>query len=186
MASLMRRLPWLGLLALAALLVAAAVSAGESDGLLSEHEVKAAFVLNFVRFVNWPSGTPDAELGICTQGDGPLAQAVDKLTRGKQVGGRQLRVYVTPLGAGPECSVLLVDGNHGKKAYTLLASVDKKPVLTIGEGPSFLANGGMLTLLVENRRVVFEANPAAIQRAGLDISSSLLRLARNLRWGGLP
>ena len=166
--------------------MAVALSAGEPGGQPSEYEVKAAFVLNFVRFVNWPSGTSDSELGICTQGDGPLAQAVDKLTRGKQVSGRQLRVHVTPQGAGPECSVLLADENHGKKAYPLLASVDKKPVLTIGEGPSFLANGGMLTLLVENQRVVFEANPAAIQRAGLDISSSLLRLARNLRWGGQP
>lgn len=154
------------------------------SGQPSEHEVKAAFVLNFIRFVNWPAA--QRELTICIREESELTQAAGKMLANKLVGGRPSKLVIASLDSLPACSVLLIGGDHNKNLMPALAAVDGRPVLTIGESTSFLASGGMLALLVEDHRIVFEANVAAIRRSGLDISSSLLQLARKTRAGGQP
>ncbi|MCC7154538.1 MAG: YfiR family protein [Bryobacterales bacterium] len=154
------------------------------SGQPSEHEVKAAFVLNFIRFVNWPS--TQRELIVCQPEESELGQAAGKMMANKLVSGRPVKLLTATLDSLPACSVLLIGGDHTRKLTQALAAVDGKPVLTVGESSAFLAGGGMLALLVEDRRVVFEANVAAIRRSGLDISSNLLQLARKAHAGGQP
>ena len=161
-----------------------AVTLAQNGDHPAEEEVKAAFVLNFIRFVNWPVSHDAGELTICSTDDWPLAQAVDKMSRGKQVAGRRLRLRIAGSDLLEDCSVILVNEEHPRKAAALLAQVAAKPVLTIGEGPGFVTGGGMLALVRERQKIAFDANVTAIQRSGLDVSSSLLRLARNVRRDG--
>jgi len=157
-----------------------------ADSSPSEVEIKAAFVLNFVRLVKWDVVAGEAnpsELAICTLGNSDFASALQRVAGGKGIGTRSIVVRVNPNPDVLRCRVLVVDASQYPIARPILRDIRTAPVLTIGNGPGLLAIGGMFELLVEDHRVQFDASLEAIQRAGLDVSARLLQLSRNLRKG---
>jgi hypothetical protein len=145
-----------------------------------EYEVKAAFLLNFTKFIEWPATAfADAEspFAICILGKDPFGRALDDIVAGEVVGARKL--VVRRLSASPEpraCQVLFADGAQ-RDTRRLLASLGPG-VLTVGEGEGFLRDNGMIAFVLDNRRVRFDINQSAAERAALKLSSRLLNVAR--------
>jgi hypothetical protein len=155
----------------------------EAEELPLEYQVKAAFLMNFTKFVQWPPAAftdTAAPLSICILGDDPFGSAVDQLIQGEIANGRKLAVQRLHNPPPPKsCQVLFVD-KSGKETSKTLAALGPG-VLTVGQGDGFLHAGGMIAFVIENRRVRFDINQAAAQSAGLAVSSKLLNVARQVR-----
>jgi hypothetical protein len=177
---------------LSAAIIAAATAAAGVRSLSAqvpetvEDEVKAAYVFNFTKFVEWPSsaftGTTDP-INICVAGDAGVIRAMERTIGGEHVEGRPLRA-VSQLPEDPSACHVLFLGRGADRAARLLAATGKAPVLTIGDSTRFLQLGGMIAFVVENRRVRFDINMRPAARVGLKLSSKLLRVARNVRENG--
>ncbi len=152
----------------------------------SEMQVKAAFVLNFIRLVNWagiPGDEGNPELPVCALANSDFADAVRQSASGRMIGSRSISFRLSANPDPAHCRVLLVDAAQYPTARQALAAIQDAPVLTIGNGPGFLRIGGMLELNVRDRQVQFDAGLEPIRRARLDVSARLLQLSRNLRKG---
>lgn len=151
----------------------------------TEQDVKAAFLFNFTKFVTWPAGFPkDGEpFRVCTIADERTTRAVDKMMQGEQVGGRPVRTAVPrTTDEATTCQILYVSRDARDRAASLLASVRNLPVLTVSDGQGFVSRGGAIQFVFDDGRIRFDINPANA-RAGLTISSRLLRVARGVGGG---
>jgi hypothetical protein len=150
-------------------------------------EVKAAFVLNFIRLVNWSEVAGEAnnrELPVCACSKSDFFTAVRSLASGKPVGNRSIVFRIEPAPDVRRCRVLLVDRAHYQSARQVLGAIRDSPILTVGNGAGLLDDGGMFELIVQDSKVQFDIGLEAIRRSGLDVSARLLHLSRNLRTGG--
>jgi hypothetical protein len=149
----------------------------------SELEVKAAFVVNFINFVYWPSipGEEHPDLPICALANSDFADAVRKAAEGKMVGKRSISFRIDPNPNLLRCRVLIVDAGEYQTARPALNAIKNDAMLTIGNGPGLIQIGGMFELIVQDRKVQFDTNLESIRRAKLEVSSRLLELSRNLR-----
>lgn len=145
-----------------------------------EYGVKATFLLNFTKFIEWPPtafANPDSPLGICILGKDPFGRVLDDIVHGEAVNGHKLIVRRT--GEPPPrqaCQILFVDPGLSDQAR-IIESLGSG-VLTVGEGDRFIREGGMIAFVVNNRRVRFEINQAAAEKGALKLSSKLLSVAR--------
>lgn len=146
------------------------------------YDMKAAFLYNFAKFVEWPDKAlpPDQEpFTICVQGEERMQQAADRILQDKQVQGRPVSVrLVRAQEDAPLCQVLFVDATVGAQAERVGGLSKTFPVLTVGESDRFLQWGGIIKLFVEDGRLRFEISPQAAARAQLRVSSKLLKLGR--------
>jgi hypothetical protein len=173
---------WLtGACALALLLGCPPASA---DDTLTEVQVKAAYVFNFVKFVEWPAGafaTPQAPLVLCVASGDGLRGAFAAID-GKQAQGRPMQVRRgVKADEFKACHVLFVPESEERAAPEHLRRVGTLPVLTVGEHDGFAASGGVIGFVIRDDRVQFEINPDAANRADLKVSSRLLQLATIVR-----
>ena len=148
-----------------------------------EYQVRAAFLLNFTRFVQWPAPSEAANgaapFDICILGEDPFGAALNQIVAGENVGGRPIRIRRVRADAIGACSILYVAKDE-KNVPGIVAGAGPG-VLTVGEGDAFLDQGGIIAFVVENRRVRFNIDPAAARKAGLQLSSRLLSVARSIR-----
>jgi hypothetical protein len=152
------------------------------EGQASEYAVKAAFLLNFARFTEWPPkafATTGAPIEICVMGSDPFGAMLDELVDSETVNGRKIlvrRLKGPP--AAQTCQILFVDSQL-KNMRRALEGVESD-ALTISEGSRFIQEGGMIALVIENRRVRFDINQKAVEEHGLKLSSRLLSIARSV------
>ena len=158
----------------AALLLLATPAPGQEASF--EYRVKAAYLFNFTKFVEWPGEAlpPGAPITICVTGSNPFGAALEETIRGESVNGHPLETRAAPPADG--CHVVFVP--RGANAAALLRPFQRHAALTVGESDTFLHDGGMVNLVLDAGRVRFEINPEPAERAGIRISSRLLRLAR--------
>lgn len=153
---------------------------------VSEHQVKAAFLFNFVKFVTWPPesfASADDPVALCVVGHDPLAGSLEQLAAGKTVNNRRLEVRrVAEPAALRNCHLAFV-GADQDRPRDYLAATRAAPVLTVGETGQFGSWGGIITFATESDRVKFEINLEAADNVGLKISSKLLSLARAVNVG---
>lgn len=153
---------------------------------VSEYELKAAFLYNFARFVEWPESrrTRD-ELVIGILGDDPFGDVIDAVARGRQIKGRSITVMrIEGDDEIGHCDVLFISRSEKRRFGEITSRLDGDPVLTVGDSPSFLANGGMINLELNGPNVTFNVNLSAANRSELSISSKLLSLAQSVKRGG--
>jgi hypothetical protein len=187
MAFLKRALP-AALLGLALLLVAppAAVRAQVAA---SEYDVKAAFLFNFTKFVEWPGSAFSDDRGtlqLCVFGGNPFGKSLESVID-EEVGGHRLGVRrVEDPGKLAGCHVVFIDPSENDRTPQVLSSLRGEPVLTVGDNRGFLDRGGIINFVLEGTKVRFEINQEAAERAGLKISSKLLRLALRVTPGTKP
>ena len=166
------------LAALASMLFAPAPANAQFD----DQQVKAAFVLNFLKFVTWPPALPaaDGPIDVVVLGADDLAQAIEQASAGQQIAGRPIKVRAIRRAAdiGPAPQLLFIAGSERDRLPVLLRALEGRPVLTVGDGSGFGAAGVVLNFYTSDTRIRFEANTTAAARARLQISSHLLRLAR--------
>lgn len=174
-----------GALTLVALLALSAIAAAASPPPKSEYELKAAFLYNFAKFIDWPPRSferPDAPMVFCVLGDDPFGPILAGIAREDQVMSRQiaLRRADQPDQLGG-CHVVFVRPAAEVHLPELLRQAAARHVLLVGESSGFAERGGGIGLFVEQNRVRFAVNVAAIERAGLKVSSKLLKVARVIR-----
>jgi hypothetical protein len=148
----------------------------------TEYEVKAAFIYNFAKYVRWPEAST-SETGkpfvIGVIGRDPFGQVLDDAVRGQSLQGRAVSVKrFGKLDEVGDCDLLFISSSEKSNLQRILEVLHKAPVLTIGDMDRFADRGGMINLTTEEKRVRFEINVEAAERAGLKPGSQLLRLAR--------
>jgi hypothetical protein len=145
----------------------------------SEVTVKAAFVASLLKFVEWPATAPGTPLVLALVGDAPIGAALLDSTLGLQIGGRPVHVrIVKSLNELDDAQAVFISAGRQRQLPAILRQLDRKAVLTIGDTKGFAASGVMLNLVTQDNKVRMEANTAAAARAGLRVSSHLLRLTR--------
>jgi hypothetical protein len=140
-----------------------------------EYQVKAVYLFNFAKFIEWPAEAPAGPITICIAGQNPFGDVLEETLRGEMVNGRPLTMRVIP-GPEPGCHVVFVP--QGAASTTYLRAVQGSPTLTVGETPDFITQGGIISFILEGGKVRFQIDAKAAERADLRISSHLLRLAR--------
>jgi len=146
-----------------------------------EYDVKAAFLLNFTKFIDWPESAfsaPDAPFAICILGPDAFKNALDKMVEGETVNARKLVVRRVQRQQTGGCQILFV--SKSEKNFSTALAGEGMGVLTVGESDSFFRDGGVINFVIENKRVRFDVNQTAAKRVGLDLSSKLLQVARKV------
>jgi len=149
----------------------------------NENEVKAAFLYNFARFVDWPADTfrsPRDPIRICILGEDPFGSTLRDLLSGKSLAGRSFAVSDISDTDASGCQILFVAASERKRLKSILGL--KHPgTLTVGETEGFCAEGGVVNFKVEAGRVNFEINVDAVAQANLRVSAKVLSLAQIVR-----
>lgn len=173
---------WTALLLAALLAVPGVVVAETPAQTASEYDVKAAFLYNFTKFVDWPPAAfPDpASLKVCVLGDDPFGRSLQSVA-GEQVANHKLTVVRTDSLSRPAgCQVLFISHSERERLPQILAAVRDSPVLTVGDTKGFVDQGVIINFTLEGSKVRFEINTEAADRAGIKISSKLLQLAKRV------
>ena len=145
------------------------------DMVSDEYRLKAAFLYNFFKYVEWPPSAPqDGPMFICVAGRNPFGRVLEETVQGETINGRPLETRLI-LEPRRDCHILFVPDGTSAGAY--LRAAGGTPTLTVGERPDFIDAGGMVRFFVPDDNVRFAINPAAAERAKLRISSRLLQLA---------
>lgn len=147
-----------------------------------EYQLKAAFLFNFAKFVEWPPQSfhaPDQPVMICVLGANPFGDALEQVIGGKLVNGRPFAVRpLRELTPDCGCHLLFVPASEGRRFFAALPAVRGAGILTVGEAEGFASEGGVINLKLESGRIRFEINLEAAARERLHISSKLLQLAQ--------
>ena len=144
----------------------------------------SAFLYNFAKFTEWPpdSLAPGQRLAMCVAGDTAVASALDQTVKGHAIEGHELTVeLLKPDASARACHLLYVSGLDEKRSLQLIDSLKTASVLTASNVERFADLGGVAQLTLENGRMRFTINVNAAQRARLQLSSKLLRLARIIK-----
>jgi len=146
-----------------------------------EYQVKAAFLYNFAKFVEWPPGTfasLNDPIGICIVGVNPFGSTLETMVQGKKIGDRAFAVRRIADTQQPRgCQILFIGSAEWKRVRLLLDALKGAAILTVGETDDFTVAGGMIAFQLEGPRVRFQINLEAAEHSHLKISSKLLGLA---------
>ena len=134
-------------------------------GELSGPQVKAWFVVNFVKYTDWPGGRP-AIVQLCTLGQDATVSALAAL-EGHSVGATTIRIKtaVTMVEAA-SCQVMYIADSEARRVSAILGSLAALPILTVSEIDGFIDQGGMIGLVAQDDRYVFEINLDAAHALG--------------------
>ena len=148
-----------------------------------EYEIKAAYLYNFSKFIEWPNTGALNSVTICIYGKDPFGGFLDDAVRGKLVHGLPLAIRRLPAGeeSWDQCQVLFLGISNSTRLEAILRRLEGRSIVTIGESGSFAEAGGMIGLVVDHGRVRFDVNVAAITAARLQISSRMVELGRVVR-----
>jgi hypothetical protein len=153
---------------------------------VDEYRVKAAFVYNIARFVDWPSaafGDAGSPVVVCVLGVDPFGSALDEALQGRTVRGRPVTIRRSQdLAAG--CHVVFIAVSEKKRVEDIIDRLGSTPVLSISEVDRFTHRGGMIGLTMEGSYVRFDVNASAANRVNLTMSGRLLALASSVRGAG--
>jgi hypothetical protein len=151
-----------------------------------EYHLKAAVVSKFPEFVEWPSPALDnrTTIELCVARPNPFGNALAELVSGETLRGRAIMTREVGSGTALDrCHLLFVPRASDIDTRVLLDAAAKHHVLTVGESPRFLDQGGIINLHLVEGRIRFEVDMTAANRAGVRLASQLLRLATNIRGG---
>jgi len=173
--------------AFAAGLLAFAPVRSQVQAPLSEAQAKAAFILNFARYVEWPAAafaTRESPVVACLVERAALLGALTAL-EGRMVQGRPLKVRRS---SGADdlrgCHVVFIGEADERRIVPLLHALAGQPVLTVGDADRFVDLGGAIGIVLGDERLQFEVNRGALEQAQLKASASLLKLARSVLGNG--
>lgn len=177
-----RRLAALAMLA-AGTLFACAGTAGDISA-QREDQLKAAYLLNFVKFVEWPPTDASSALTICFLGGASIHDALAPQIESKRAANRPLVLRRLESSASADgCNTLYLDA--ASPAANVYPAAASPATLTVSDAKGFLSSGGMIELFTDSNRLRFNVNTNNAQKAGLRISSNLLRLAAVVERGNV-
>jgi hypothetical protein len=163
-------------------MVLAAAGSGVLAAQVNEYQVKAFFLYNFARYVEWPAQSfksPTDPIVICILGQNPFGGSLDEAIRGRQVDGRPFAVrQLADVPAPGACHILFVNSPERKRFRAGAQRIGGTGVLTVGEAQEFAPGGGVINFKLDGGKVRFEIDVEAAAREHLHISSKLLSLAQ--------
>lgn len=146
--------------------------------------MKAAFLFNFAKFVEWPDRSfesPQSAFRICVIGQDPFGGALDEYL-GKTIEGRPVQLARYPSANGlaetRHCQILFISASEKTHFHEVIESLRGDSALLVGDADGFAASGGTIEFTLEDNHIRFSINPEAAQRADLKLSSKLLALAK--------
>jgi YfiR/HmsC-like len=149
---------------------------------MSEYQVKAAYLYNFAKFVEWPGGafsSPTAPLQFCVLNDQAFESELNRLVTGKAIAGRPANVTsVRNAEESRRCHILFINSSQRGQVRHVLEVLRDTSVLTVGETQGFVEEGGIINFVLQDDRVQFQVNHKAAAQAALHISSRLLSVAK--------
>jgi hypothetical protein len=156
----------------------------------SEYELKATYLYNFGRFVQWSEGAAAAKgdsFPICIFGQDPFGTVLDTTLSGESINGKPVVAKrVSKPQDALDCRVLYISVSEESRLKEIIAGLDKAGVLTVSDIPQFSQRGGMIQFVVVGNKVRFEVNLTSAQDAGLTLSSDLLKVAVAVRKSPQP
>ena len=148
----------------------------------TEYEVQAAYLSNFGRFVEWPAGTAKDPFYVCVLGQDPFGSLLDTALKGGFIAGAPMAAKrIAGPGEAASCRIIYVNPSKDTQIRNVLAGLRNTAALTVSDSADFIRFGGMVQFVLNGNRVRFEINLAAAQRAGLTLSSELLKVAAAVR-----
>jgi hypothetical protein len=163
----------------------AAGTRGAEEPVAKEHQIKAAFIFNFLKFAEWPEKKfADASdpIVIGVVAEGPICSALEAAVKGRKINGRDIVVKVHKSGGRLDAVHLLcLAGVSDARVTEHLAAARDRNVLTVGDSEHFARAGGMIIFVPEGDKMRFEINIEAVERDGLKISAQLQKLAKSIR-----
>lgn len=174
---------WLGAAA-----VALAVSSAAAQP-PAEESVKAAFLYNFTKFVDWPEAAfpgSSAPFHVCVVANERFRRELTNILVNEHVAGRAIAVTETKSDDDLKTCHLAYFDEDADRPGRQLSALGRAPVLTVGEGPRFLEQGGVIAFTLENNRVRFDISKRRADASGLNVSSKLLRVARRVEGSSAP
>lgn len=161
------------------------LSAAARGQATDEYKVKAVFLFNFAKFVEWPPQAfkgPSDPIVIGVLGKNPFGDALTAAVAGKTSGGRAFQVREVADGQqAAACQILFISASERKRLTTVFEQIGSLGILTVGESDNFTAEGGIVNFKIEGGTVRFQINVDAAQRRQLHISAKLLSLAEIVR-----
>ena len=158
---------------------------GADADISKEYQIKAAFLYNFTKFVEWPASRfadESSPIVIAVLGDNPFGDELARLVKGRRVNGREIVIKsITDLVEAGDVHVLFVCAHNDGQLGPALDQLRADGVLTVGESDAFASAGGIVTFILVEDKVRFEINQASGEQAGLKISAQLLKLAVSAR-----
>ena len=152
---------------------------------INEYQLKAAFLYNFAKFVEWPAQTFNDDkdpMRICVLGTDPFGSSLTDIVSGKILSGRSFVVTsVSDTTDAARCQILFISSSERKRLKSVFAGLRTTGILTVGETEGFATEGGIVNFKLEAGRIVFEINVDAATQANLRISSKVLNLAHLVR-----
>jgi hypothetical protein len=146
-----------------------------------EYEVKAAFLYNFSKFIEWPdkaSSYYSGSFNMCVFGEGPLANALESI-QDETIGQKKLVMkHVNALQQAKNCHVLFIGSSEGENLEQIIRALKGMNILLVGDTEGYAQKGVLINFYIEQNKVRFEINVDAVKRSGLRISSKLLNLAK--------
>lgn len=150
---------------------------------ISEPQIKATYLFNFAKYIDWPSETTsraNSNLTICVLGRSPFGEALNTFA-GKVINGRHVVIITTNrLEDIKQCDILYVCPSEKTRLGQILSSVSSRPIVTVSSIKHFISAGGMINFVIINDKVRFEISNANAQRSRLIISAQLLKLASRI------
>ena len=146
------------------------------------HQVEAAFLFNFAKFVTWPDDTfrrSEDSLIIGVLGEDPVGVILEETVRDKTIMGKKLAVKrFMRVQDAVKSHILFLSSSEESHLPQILKGLERATVLTVSDMEQFAERGGMIAFTVEDQKVRFNVNVDAVERAGLKMGSQLLKLAR--------
>lgn len=151
----------------------------------NEYQVKAVYLYNFGRFVQWPTKDAvnnDGPFTICILGQDPFGPVLDSTLAGESLGGKPVMTkrIAKPQDAA-DCRILFINSKEEGHLQEILAELNGAAILTVSDMPAFSRRGGMIQFVLDGDKVRFEINLTSAEAAKLVLSSELLKVATNVR-----
>jgi len=151
----------------------------------TESQVQAAYLYNFGNFIQWPANTAlgsSVSFTICILGEDPFGSSLNAAVADRAVGGRAVVAkHIMNAAEAPSCQILFISSSEDTRLNKILQALNRAAVLTVSDMPAFSDQGGMVQFILKGNRVRFEVDLAAARKAGLTLSSELLKLAARVK-----
>lgn len=163
------------------------VTAVHAEEITREYQLKAAFLFNFAKFVDWPAGriAPNEPIRIGVYRKNPFGTVLAASVAGRKINGHAVVVMqVSTIAAARKMQILFVSDELDTSVAELTAALADTPVLTVGESAEFSRRGGIVNFKLVNDTLRFSINQDAAHRAGVKLSAQLQKLATKTEVGG--
>ncbi len=171
------------LIGLAMLCLSATSSRGAE--VLKEYELKAAFLYNFTKFIEWPTNRfqdANAPFVVAVAGNSPCTAELEEIAQERKINGRSLiiKLVKTPE-AAKGAHVLFVSVSEDARLKEWLTAAHNAGILSVGESEPFFKQGGIINFILEGEKIRFDLNIGRADATGLRVSAQLQKLARSVR-----